>query len=228
MNPNLSPSMPPMPGVGLPKDRNPLLIPLIVMGVFEVAVLGFAIWAFMGMQDYKNNVDQKIDVAVAEAEEALTIKKNAEFAEEYKKPYATYVGPAAYGKLTINYPKTWSNYLDGQGNTPIDGYMQPMYVSANKNETNYALRYQVVERGYDQEIKSFDSKVKSGKVTASPYRLPLLESELGMRITGELDSRKEGVMIILPLRDKSIKIWTEGSEYRNDFEEILKQLTFSP
>lgn len=208
--------------------RNPLLLPVVMLGVLLLGALGFGAWAFMGRQDYKNNVDQKIVEAVAVAEEALTDKKNAEFAEAAKQPYTTYKGPSAFGSPTIAYPKTWSNYVDGRGNTPLDGYMQPSFVSANGDETNYALRYQVVERNYDQEVKTYESKVKSGKVSVSAYRPPQQETILGVRITGELDTNKEGVLIVLPLRDKVIKLWTEGNEFRADFEEILKQFTFIP
>lgn len=207
---------------------NPLLIPLIVVVVFLLISIGFGVWAFMGRQDYKNNVDEKISQAVEVAEENLIIKKDAEFAESYKLPYATFRGPSAFGTLTINYPKTWSNYLNEAGGTPVDGYMQPSFVSANKTETNFALRYQVVERQYDQEVKTFDSKVKNGKASTSAYRSPKQDSVLGLRVEGEIDSRKTGVMILIPLRDKTIKIWTEGEEFRADYEKILEELTFVP
>lgn len=227
MQPTAQPTYP-VSSASLKGGRSPLLIPLIIVVVLLLVSFGFGVWAFMGRQDYKNNVDEKVSQAVAVAEENLTIKKDAEFAESYKLPYTTFRGPAAFGTLTIQYPKTWSNYVDGRGNTPVDGYMQPNYVSSNNNETNYALRYQVVERHYDEEIKQFDSRVKNGRVTAAAYRLPTQDSILGLRVEGELDSRKSGVMVVLPLRDKTVKVWTEGAEFRSDFEKILQELTFVP
>lgn len=209
-------------------QKGELLIPLVLVSVLLLGALGFGIWAFMGRQDYKNNVDQKIVEAVEVAEENLTIKKDAEFAESYKLPYTTYRGPAAFGTITIQYPKTWSNYVDEQNNgTPVDGYMQPGYVSANE-DTNYALRYQVVNRQYDQEVKGIESRVKNGTAKTSAYRLPKLESVLGIKVVGEIDNRNTGTMIMMPLRDKTIKVWTEGEEFTNDFEAILKELTFVP
>lgn len=234
MDPSLQPVQPvaqpvyPVSSAGLKGGMNPLLIPLIIVVVLLLISLGFGVWAFMGRQDYKNNVDEKISQAVAVAEENLTIKKDAEFAESYKLPYTTFRGPAAFGTLTINYPKTWSNYLNESSGTPVDGFMQPNYVSSNKNETNYALRYQVAERQYDQEVKAFDSKVKNGTVKSSAYRVPKQESVLGLRLEGEIESRKTGVMVMLPLRDKTIKIWTEGEEFRSDYQKILEELTFVP
>lgn len=209
-------------------QKGELLIPLILVSALLLVSIGFGAWAFLGRQDYKNNVDQKISEAIVIAEENLTIKKDAEFAENYKSPYTTYRGPAAFGTLSIQYPKTWSNYLSDTGGSPVDGYMQPGYVSANKNETNYALRYQVIERQYDEELKSFESKIKSGKITAQSYRLPKQEAILGIHVVGEIDAKKQGEMVLIPLRDKTIKVWTEGEEFRSDFTKILQELTFVP
>lgn len=210
-------------------QKGELLIPLVIVIVLLLGSIGFGVWAYMGRQDYKNNVEQKIADAVEVAEENLTIKKDAEFAESYKLPNTTYKGPSAFGTLTFSYPKTWSNYANeaGKGNTPLDGTMHPAYVPAN-DEVNYALRYQVTERQYEQELKSFDSKVRNGRVKVSAYRLPNQKDVLGSRAEGEISNRKQGVLILLPLRDKTIKIWTEGSEFRKDFEAVLKQATFIP
>lgn len=211
-------------------EKGELLLPLIVVALLLVGSLGFGTWAFMGRQEYKNNVDEKIAEAVIVAEENLTIKKDAEFAESYKQPYSVYKGPSALGTLTISYPKTWSNYVDNSnsGGISLDGIMHPGYIPGNTDTVNYALRYQVVEQEYEDELRRFDGSIKQGKLSASAYRLPNLESILGVRVEGELDAKKQGVMILLPLRDKTVKIWTEGNEFRADFDAILSKATFIP
>lgn len=210
-------------------EKGELLIPMVIVSVLLVASIGFAVWAFMGRQDYKNNSDQKVAEAVVVAEENLAIKKDAEFAESYKLPNVTYTGPSAFGTLKVTYPKTWSNYVNerGSGATPLDGTMHPSFVPAS-GDVNYAFRYQVLERQYDQELRAFDSKVRNGRVSVTAYRLPNQQDILGSRIEGEVVNNKSGVMILLPMRDKTLKLWTEGSEFRSDFENILKQATFVP
>ncbi len=209
-------------------QRGELIVPLAISVVLLLASIGFGAWAFMGRQDYKNNVDIKIEEAVEAAEQNLTIKKDLEFLEKEKDPNDVYVGPSAFGTLTISYPKTWSNYLVEKAGTPIDGYMHPKYVSSNTNEVNYALRYQVLERQYDQELKSFESRVKTGKAKVSAFAFPSQPNIVGVRVEGEIDSRKIGVVTVVPLRDKTIKVWTEGEEFRDDFEKIISKLTFLP
>lgn len=211
-------------------QKGDLLIALVLVSTVLLGAIGFGVWAYMGMQDYKNNTDEKIADAVKAAEEELSIEKDAQFAEEYKNPFMTYVGPSQFGSLTVTYPKTWSNYVDESpsGTSELSGIMHPRYVSADDKDTNYAFRYEVVKRSYESEMKTFDSKVKNGKVKVVPYRLAKVESILGSRLTGSITSSKEGDMIMLPLRDKTVKIWTEGSDFGADFEKVLETLTFVP
>lgn len=207
--------------------KNGLLIPLVIVSVLLLGSLGFAFWAFIGMQDYKNNAQVKIDKAVEVAEENLSIKKDAEFAEEYKKPNTTYKGPSAYGTLTITYPKTWSNYVSQEtGSNLLEGFMQPNYVPAHVDNTNYALRYQVTRSPYDQELKRFESLIRGGKVKASPYKSPKQETARAIKLEGEVEGQKQGTMVMIELRDKTIKIWTEGDQFKADYEKILEQFTF--
>src|SRR4051794_28439176 len=90
---------------------NALLLPLLVALLLLVGVAVFGVWAFGSRQDYKDNVDAKIATAVASAKVDEDKVKDAQFAEESKNPLKTYTGPAAYGSVTINYPKTWSGYV---------------------------------------------------------------------------------------------------------------------
>ena len=90
---------------------NILLIPLIVVSVLFVAGAGFGVWSFASRSDYKNNSDKKSAAAAAAARKEQKTADDAAFAEEVKKPYDSYIGPAAYGNITVNYPKTWSSYV---------------------------------------------------------------------------------------------------------------------
>ena len=211
------------------KYGNPLIIPMIIVSLLLIGALGFGTWSYMGRQDYKNNVDQKIEEAVEVAEENLSIKKDSEFAESYKKPNVTYKGPSAFGTLAVTYPKTWSNYVE-QGNNGqlLNGYMHPSFVTGETDTTNFALRYQVLQKAYDEELKTFESATKNGKVKATAYQSPSQVNARAIRLEGEVEPKKQGVMILIELRDKTIRVWTEGGEFRPDFEEILKNLTFIP
>lgn len=210
---------------------NTLLIPLILCVLLLLGSLGFGLWAFMSRQDYKDNVDQKVATAVEIAKKETETAKDNEFAESEKQPLKNYQGPSSLGRITMKYPKTWSGYVDesGRGSAELDGYFHPTTVPGLQSDTSYALRVQVSSRPYSDEAKAFDSKTKSGAVKISSYRPRNVSDVVGMRIEGEIESKKQGIMILLPSRDKTIKIYTESNQFYNDFNKnILPNFTFTP
>ena len=213
-------------------EANGLVISFIFVIVLLIAALGVAGWAISGRQDYKNNVDQKVTVAVTQAVKDEDIAKDKQFTEEYKKPLDTYRGPEAYGSLVFEYPKTWSGYVDdsGSSSSPVDGYFAPGVVpSISKPESSFALRVQVQNQPYDQLLKTYSSMQKSGKVKISAYALPKMPKTVGSRVVGQLSNKKTVDLILLPLRSQTVLIWTEGGSNTSDFNNsILPNFSFSP
>ncbi len=209
-------------------------ISTILAGVFGCLFLvaaGFGVWAFMGRQDYKNNVDQKITAAIAVAQQQTSDKKDAEFLEREKTPFRIYGGPSAYGSVSITYPKTWSAYVDetGKSSLPVDGYFNPATVPGIQSGSNFAIRLQVINQQYAQEIRSLDSGIKAGKSKASPYVPPKVSTVTGIRVDGEVTPNKKGSMVILPMCDKTLKVWAESDRFVGDLDKIiLPNLVFVP
>jgi len=209
------------------------LIAFILTAVLLVGALGFGMSMFSSRQDYKNNTDTKISAAVEDAEKKLSEKKEVEFAEKEKNPLRTYTGPTAYGSLTINYPKTWAAYIDESGksssSSPVDGYLNPAFVPGLQTNSNVALRFQVINSTYATNARSLEALVKSGKIRTTPFVAAKVPSAIGVRGEGEIMTGKTGALVLLPLRDKTLKIWTEASQFVPDFNDIiLPTLTFVP
>jgi hypothetical protein len=214
------------------EDGNILLIPLVLITLFFIGAAGFGYWAYGQYQDYKVNVDKKVAVANEKAVAAEDIKKDAQFAEVQKSPFKLYKGPESYGAIQINFPKTWSAYIDegtvtSQG---VNGFFYPNVVpSLTSQDSSFALRVQVLSQSYSTVLQGFSSFTTSKKGTVVPYALPKLPSVVGVRLDGEVVSRKQGAMVILPLRDKTLKVWTEAPSFLPDFNNnILPNFTFSP
>lgn len=209
-----------------------LLVSLILVSLFFIGAAVFAVWAYQGRQDYKNNVDQKISAAVTIAKQEESTTKDKVFAEQEKSPVRTYNGPAAYGSLVIQYPKTWSAYVadDGSSDPYVDGYFYPGVVpDIATNGATFALRVQVVQESYSDVLDEFQSQVDDKSVKVSPYKLAKVPSVVGSRIDGAVEEGKTGSMILLPLRDKTLKVWTNSNQFLPDFEKyILPNLSFSP
>ena len=212
---------------------DPLLPALIAMIVFFLGAAGFGIWAFMSRSHYKNDTDKIVASAVTKAEEKTSAAAAAHFAEEEKKPYDLYIGPAAFGNITVNYPKTWSAYsieTQGSGGSPVSAYFHPNYVPNIAAQSNsFALRVELVRTPYDSVMTSFRSALQQKKLTVAPYVLPKVPTIVGSRIDGQLTNVKQGTMIVLPLRDMTLKIWTESNDFKADLEtHILPNLSFQP
>jgi hypothetical protein len=213
---------------------NVLLVPVIALALLFIAAGSFAAWAFASRQDYKNNSDAKSAAAVAVNKSAVQAEDAKQFAEAAKNPLKPYVGPEAYGSVKVLYPKTWSAYVDTtDSSTPVKAYFHADYVPSTQDRTaTYNLRVQVVTSTYSQVLNQYSSKLKAGGVTATPYSLPKVPNVAGTRLSGKIfdsNSTTSGDIILLPMRDKTLEIWTESPSYMADFNTyILQNLTFAP
>lgn len=211
-----------------------LAVSLILTVLLLVGALGFGVWAYSSRQDYKNNSDAKAAEAVKAALAREDIKKDKQFAEDYKKPLKTYQGPEAQGSLVIKYPKTWGGYADttGNGDAALDAYFNPDVVPSISDENStFALHVQVLNQSYSEVVSNFKDQLqntdKPTKISA--YALPRLPKVVGVKVVGAISDTKDGTVIVLPLRSQALEIETDGSQYLHDFNDyILKNFTFSP
>jgi hypothetical protein len=209
-----------------------LPVVLTITLVLLAGTIGGFVWAYMSREDYKKNSDQKVAAAVEVAKKDEGTVKDKEFAEKEKNPLKEYKTPAAYGSVSIMYPKTWSAYVaeaSSNASLPVDAYFHPNIVPGFDSGTAYALRVQVTGEDYARELKHFDSLVKNGRVKTSAYQAPKMTSVTGTRVEGELVKGQKSIMVLLPLRDKTIKISTQSPQYAADFDNIvLANLVFVP
>ena len=207
------------------------IVLVIVLVIALISTVAFGAWAYVGRQDYKNKVDEKIAKAVVEAKTAEDAKLKKQFDEESKLPNFTYKGPQAYGSVTFNYPKSWSAYVDETNSSkPIDGFFHPGVVPG---KAAYGLRVELVSEDYAQVIQGFDSDVQQGTVKASAYIPPEMTKipnvQTGTRFDGAIEQDIQGSMVVLKVRDKTLKIYTQATDFLSDFNNtILLHLTYVP
>lgn len=211
---------------------NVAVLALVVVTLFLIGASVFGYWAYQGRQEYKNNSDQKVSAAVENAKQATVAADTAKFVEANKSPLRTYTGPSAYGSVSIQYPKSWSAYVaDDSGSDPyVNGYFYPGVVpNVSKEKATFALRIQVVQQSYNTVISDYQSLVDQGKVKVSAYKAAKVPGIVGSRLDGQVEPERTGSMIVLPLRDKTLKIWTNTTQFQPDFETyILPNFSFAP
>ena len=211
---------------------------IAILTVLFIGAAGFAFWAFQGRQDYKNNSDTKSAAAVAAAVAAQKTQLQADFAQQLKAPYKTFSGPSTYGSITFNYPKTWSSYVDQTNSSePLNGYFHPGDVPGVTSNTAFALRLELTSTAYNNVLQQFSSNVTQGTATASAYVPPKMKGvanvQPGTLIKGVIvqtgDTPLSGEMLVIPVRDKTLQLYTLSNDYLGDFNDIvLASLTYVP
>jgi hypothetical protein len=209
-----------------------LLVPFILLCMLLIGVGIFAYWAYGGRQDYKNNADQKIAAAVVTAKQQTEASDAQQYTQESKDPLATFVGPSSSGSVVVKYPKTWSAYVaqEPTSQNPIDGYFYPNVVPDITNPDNsYALRVQLLEQSYTSVMQQYTGLVTTGQLKITPYTLPKVPSVIGSYVQGQIEQNKQGSMVILPLLNMTLEVWTESSQFQSDFTtNVLPNLSFQP
>jgi len=185
----------------------------------------------MQMQDYRNNVNEKIDVAVEEAKAEQKEELQAQFNEDYKRPFLTFQSSPDFGSISFEYPRTWAQYI-AKSDGALELYFYPVAVPTVNRQTPFALRVVVADKAYDQVLKSYESKIKNGDLSASTLTIGKTDSFSGfegMRIDGQFDKTINGSTVIFKIRDKTLQIFVDSQDFMKDFNEtVLPSLKFEP
>ncbi len=212
---------------------NNLLMPFVFVFLLFIVAAIFAVWAYKGREDYKDNATQKIAVAVT----AATAQQKTQDAQQYalasQNPLLTYNGPQEFGSIVLQYPKTWSGYVAeaDSSSTPIDGYFQPGVIPNIQTQTSsFALRVQILTESYDQAVTQYTSQAQQGQATITPFAFKKVPSNIGIMVVGTVGQNNQtGEEVIVPLRNQTIELWTESSQEEATFNNvILPNFSFSP
>lgn len=209
------------------------LIVAILMSVLFVFALIFGFVMLAAKQDLSSNMDTKVAKAVAEEAKKIEAEQQANYDEKEKSPTKTYSGPSTLGSVTFSYPKTYSAYVieatSTNGGTPLDAFFHPNFVPKEEKSVQFALRLEVISTSYDAVVKQYDASLKSGKITSKAFRATAVPDILGVRLDGEIVTGKQGSVVVLPLRDKTLRIWTESKDFVSDFDKyVVPSLSFVP
>lgn len=200
-------------------------IVLVVTSLLAVTFMGLFIWKFIEWDSVKTDVDGQIDEAVAIAVSENTTKMENEFLEREKYPYKTFAGPADYGSLGFEYPKTWNVYIakDAVSGGDFEAYLNPGEVQPVSNTTVNALRVTIKDSPFDTVVKTYDGLVKNGKITVTTRNVG---STVANVYTGELPSKIQGIVTVFKLRDKTVMIQTDALLFSDEYYKLIDTVNF--
>ena len=200
----------------------------MILGFFAIAFGAVMIWALVNYNDQKNNVDGKIDLAVSEAQTQQKDKDAELFAEREKEPYKKFIGPDDLGRVTFDYPKTWSAFVanNGQGTGKYEAYLHPNVVPPVVKGQKFALRMTIDPETYEEVLQKYEKIVEKGGLRSSTIQV---SGYNGNRLDGNFDEETKGSAVIFKVRDKTLILQTDSDQFIPDFDSIiLKSLTFQP
>lgn len=197
----------------------------IIMFLFVISVAVFAGWAYMNYEEQKTNVDNKIAIAVTDAKKVQADADEVKFAEREKEPKLEFVGPDDYGRVSFNYPKTWSAFVSKDAITggTYEAYFNPVVVPPIVATQRFAIRMTIEAKSFDQVIASYNALVKSGKLVASSVSS---DGNSGTRLDGSFTTDIRGSAVIYKIRDKTLTIRTDANTFADDFNNLIATIKF--
>lgn len=212
------------------KDNKSLIqtILLIVVGLVALTFIGLFIWMLTKWQTAYDDVQGQIDTAVATAVNEEATRLETEFTEREKYPYKKFAGPADYGELSFEYPKTWSAYVakDASSGGDYEAYLNPDVVPPIANNTIVSLRVTIKDSSIEQVLKTYESNIKSNKLTLT---VRPVGGENANIYTGEQPGggRPQGIAAVFKLRDKTVILQTDAMIFQEDFYKILDSVSYN-
>jgi len=205
---------------------NGWMITTIVSAVFLLTFIGLSIWLYINYSEQKTNVNTKIDAAVAIAKKDQADIDETKFAQREKEPLRAFVGPDDYGRVTFDYPKTWSIYVNkdvSKGGT-YEAYLNPITVPPVSLTQQFALRVTIEEKDYDKVISTYESLVKKGDLKSSSVAV---DGVNGTRLDGNFTKDIRGSAVIFKIRDKTLTIRTDANTFAPDFNTLITTIKFN-
>lgn len=204
-------------------------IAIIVLSLVAVTFIGLFVWMSMQYSEIKTGEDSRTAAAVAEARREQEEKDLAQYAEEEKYPLRAFAGPADYGQLSFEYPKTWSVYVASDASKGGDyaAYFNPLIVNTVSDSTVNALRvvirdtaFETVVAEYQRYMEQKDSNLSVESVTVG--------GTAANRYTGTIPKTDlNGVIVIFKIRDKTAILQTDAMLFVEDFNKLLETVQFN-
>lgn len=200
------------------------LVTAIIATILAVIFLVLFVWAYQKYINQRDDVQAQIDSAVDQALVEKTQNLEAEFETERNSVTDTFRTNDSIANVSFAYPKHWSQYLveNERSTTQIEAIFHPEVVQKDKV---YALRLKIIQSNYDDVLDDFQTRIKRGEVKATPIKSNNIS---GVRLEGAYERDRNGSLVLFPIRDKTLFLSTESTDYSKAYESIIQSLSFTP
>ncbi len=202
---------------------------LTVFGwVLFVAALIFVILFGLKISNWNDTKAQEISDAISQKQSEMEVLCR----ENNEKDTTTYIADEYFGSFEFSYPKVWqtnvTQYL--AINEQLVFMADPSIVLIDKDAKGPypALKVIVYNTKYESKLKELESKNKYAKSRQAEEDASV-SGLSGKKFSGkDVDSGKQIIYVILPLRDKTLYIGTtDSSLYADHYNTILNSFEIS-
>ena len=204
-------------------------VAIVVASLVAVTFIGLFIWKTTQYNAVSEDVNAQITKAVAVAKDEQATQLEEEFLTREKYPYRTFSGPADYGQLTFEYPKTWSVYVaaDAANGGDYSAYFNPIEVNAVSTNTINALRLTIRDKDFESVAAEYQ-KAMDKKDTDLRVESVTFAGITANRYTGTIPNTDlSGYIVIFKIRDKTVVMQTDSVIFEEDFNQLLETIKFN-
>ena len=204
-------------------------IVIVILSLVSVTFIGLFVWMMMRYNEASTDVNGQIQSAVNAAVNENTMELELEFAEREKDPYRDFAGPADYGGLSFEYPKTWSVYVaaDASKGGDYQAYFNPIEVNVVSKDTINALRLTIRDAAFDTVAAEYQRYLERQNSNLSVQAVTVA-GVAANRYTGTIpDTSLNGIIVIFKIRDKTVVLQTDSLLFESDFNKLLESVRFN-
>jgi len=196
----------------------------LLVAIFSV----FGAWAYIQYTNVSTDVNGQIDDAVAKAVKEQIAADEKKFTEREKQPLRQFAGPDDYGRLTFDYPKTWSAHQGSDitkgGGVTYTAFLHPIQVPPITDTEKIAIRISIEQKLYEDVLKTYEKLLKKGDLQSTAWSNGKYSGTL---ITGQFSKDIKGRAVVLKMRDRTLTIRTDADVFKDDFDAITKTVAFN-
>ena len=189
---------------------------------------GFGAWSYMQYTKSSTDVNGQVEDAVAKAVKEQVEADEKKFTEREKQPLRQFAGPDDYGRLTFDYPKTWSAHqgsdISKGGGVTYTAFLHPILVPAITDSQKIAIRISIEQKLYEDVLKGYEKLLKKGDLQSAAWSNGKYSGTL---ITGQFNKDIRGRAVVLKMRDRTLTIRSDADVFKDDFDAITKTVSFN-
>lgn len=191
---------------------------------------GMVLFGALAIISYHHDSTTQANLAIINAQVAKDASEKQKHEDDVANtvanelPYRTYTADPVDGGFSLQIPKEWSLFANKNAgsSTQLILTSHPSVITIHQGAgalNSQAFELQIQNRRVAEINRGFEDKIKSKKLISKSVTVSGIQ---GSWYEGVIDEqRHNGVVVTLPVRDKSIIIKTDSHDYLNEFKTIL-------